>query len=130
MLKYPFVSNRVLAVGVILLLVVSVVVYFMFDPSTSGWFPRCSFYVMTGYKCPGCGAQRMLHSLLHGDVIGALRFNAYLLTVFPTLLILLAWNGWMKFMNKKWVDRTTWVLSVLLIASVLLWWLLRNVFNW
>ena len=132
MLELPHIHipNRIIIAIAIMMLLVFVAVYFIFDPSDSRFFPKCGFYLSTGYKCPGCGSQRMIHSLLHLDFLSALRYNAYMLTVFPLLLALLAWNGWMKFMNKKWVDRTTWVLSVLLIASVLLWWLLRNVFNW
>ena len=54
-------------------------VYYALDPSASGLFPRCVFLSMTGYKCPGCGSQRAIHALLHGDVLGAFKYNALLL---------------------------------------------------
>ena len=104
--------------------------YFAYDPTTEGWFPKCRIYQLTGYKCPGCGSQRMLHSLLHGDVVGAFRHNAYLMTLFPVVVVLLVWNGWMKHLSPKWADVATWLLVAMLLISFVLWWVLRNVFGW
>lgn len=47
------------------------VVYFFFDPAGSRLFPRCPFLSLTGLRCPGCGSQRALHSLLHGEIARA-----------------------------------------------------------
>lgn len=47
--------------------------------------PACRFHELTGWHCPGCGGTRALRSLLHGDVIAALRMNAL---VVPGILIL------------------------------------------
>jgi len=47
-----------------------------FDPATSSFFPVCPLYSITGFACPGCGLTRGFHALFHGDVIGALDFNA------------------------------------------------------
>lgn len=69
-----------------------VAMYFIFDPSVSGWMPKCVFHSLTGYDCPGCGAQRMLHALLHGDFASAWKANAFLLCAFP-LLALLAFSA-------------------------------------
>lgn len=49
-----------------------------FNPSTTGIFPACPLYQMTGLACPGCGMTRGLHALLHGDVLGALDYNLLL----------------------------------------------------
>lgn len=59
-------------------LLVLAAVYFVFDPNVDGLFPRCGFFVLTGLKCPGCGSQRALHALLHGDVVGAFRLNMWI----------------------------------------------------
>ena len=103
---------------------------FLFDPSAGGWFPQCIFLKMTGYKCPGCGAQRMLHSLLHFDFVAAFHYNAYLLTVFPVLVLVLLWDGWQKWLSKKWSFLSTNILIGLLLVSTLLWCVLRNVYGW
>ena len=49
---------------------------FFLDPVRLGFFPSCPFHRLTGLNCPGCGATRALHALLHGDVMAALRDNA------------------------------------------------------
>lgn len=61
-------------------------IYFVFDPGAAEWMPKCLFHRLTGYDCPGCGSQRMLHSLLHGDLREAWESNALLLTGLPYLL--------------------------------------------
>jgi hypothetical protein len=62
------------------------------DPARRGVFPPCPFRALTGWWCPGCGMTRATHHLLHGDVIGALRYNALL--PFVLALITVAWLDW------------------------------------
>ena len=64
-------------------------IYYALDPSQSGVFPRCTFLTLTGYKCPGCGSQRAIHALMHGDIAGAFRFNALLLISIPWITLCL-----------------------------------------
>ena len=59
--------------------------YFFFDPVQSSWMPQCVFHKVTGLQCMGCGAQRMIHALLHGDIDGAFHANAFLLMSLPFL---------------------------------------------
>lgn len=49
-----------------------------FEPTTAGFFPVCPLYSLTGFACPGCGLTRGFHALFHGDVVGALDYNAML----------------------------------------------------
>lgn len=52
------------------------------DPTTpGGLLPVCPTKLLFGLDCPGCGTLRMLYELLHGDLAGAVRFNALALTV-------------------------------------------------
>ena len=106
------------------------VVYFALDPSTSGIFPRCVFLSMTGYKCPGCGSQRAIHALLHGDVIGAFRYNAFLLIGIPWIVLCLFAES-RRVRNPRLYARLNAPLLIwLFLAMLLIWWLLRNIFNW
>lgn len=72
-------------VAVILFLVAA---YWLFDPSRF-IFPRCPVFVLTGWECPGCGSQRALHALLHGDIAGAWHYNAFLICLAPVVALLL-----------------------------------------
>jgi hypothetical protein len=56
-----------------------------FNPTTTGFFPVCPLFKLTGILCPGCGLTRGFHALFHGDVLTALHFNA-LLPIFAFLI--------------------------------------------
>lgn len=51
--------------------------------------PRCIVHTLTGWDCPGCGAQRMAYALLHGHVRAAFDANPFLLCSLPFLLLLI-----------------------------------------
>ncbi len=52
--------------------------------------PLCTWYAMTGLYCPGCGATRATHFLLHGDFAAALRHNAAWILIVPWAFYALA----------------------------------------
>ena len=54
-----------------------------FDPAQHAFFPRCTFHMLTGLECPGCGGQRAVHQLLHGELSAALHANALLVGLLP-----------------------------------------------
>lgn len=104
-------------------------VYFFFDPNTDGLFPKCAFYVLTGWKCPGCGSQRALHALLHGDVTAALSQNMWI--PFAAIYIVLVTIA-MFFCNRN--SRYTRIVTNNYLFSAfmlftLLWFVFRNVFG-
>jgi hypothetical protein len=47
--------------------------------------PKCPFKMITGFSCPGCGIQRALYAIMHGNIKEAIvryvlpeyRFSAY-----------------------------------------------------
>jgi uncharacterized membrane protein (GlpM family) len=61
--------------------------YHYFDPSHSHLAPKCPFWLLTGYYCPGCGSQRAIHAFLNGHIWEGIRYN-YLLV--PALLYVMA----------------------------------------
>lgn len=74
--------------GLLLLLsVAAAVVFFRFNPSKYPFYPRCMLYTTTGIYCPGCGSQRALYYLLHGDISSALRCNLLLVMSQPLLVV-------------------------------------------
>ncbi len=62
-----------------------ILVYYFINPSTSFFIP-CPMYYFTGFYCPGCGSQRAIHLLLHGDIIGAFRFNPLMVLTIPIMV--------------------------------------------
>jgi len=71
------------------------VVFWAFDPDQNGFYPRCTLHSLTGLDCPGCGSQRAVHCLLHGELAAAVSANALLVLLLPVaawLLLRLAIN--------------------------------------
>lgn len=103
-------------------------VYFCFNPSENAIFPKCPFLVLTGWKCPGCGSQRAIHSLLHLDFAGAFEYNILLVTSLPLIAILIYAelrrekhpHLYIKLHNTKFI----WSYFAIVIA----WWIGRNIF--
>lgn len=92
---------------------------FAYNPAQTSWFPRCPFYALTGYKCPGCGTLRGLHALLHFKIADALRYNFFMIVSIP-LLSVLALMPRVRF-NRR-------LLTAILIAATF-WWIGRNLFG-
>lgn len=115
-----------IAIGIICF----IAIYLLFDPSNSRFFPKCPFLMLTGLKCPGCGSQRAIHALLCGDILSAFRYNALLVISLPIILLYgiaellrTRYNALYRKLNSP---TAIWAIFVI----VVLWWILRNIFNW
>jgi hypothetical protein len=94
---------------------------YLFDPGQYAFYPRCLFHATTGLNCPGCGALRAAHQLLHGNLGSAWALN-------PLLVLLSPWLAWMSFASLARAltgrafrrpfthPRWMWVLLAILIA--------------
>ena len=69
-------------------LVALIIIYYRVSPTSSAFFPKCAFLLLTGLKCPGCGSQRAVHALLHADLASAFAHNALLVLSLPYLALL------------------------------------------
>ncbi len=113
--------ERVLAGAGILAATAGAFVVAYLNPVTAGFFPVCPLYQLTGLNCPGCGLTRGFHALFHGDVSGALHFNALLpiyILVFGYLFVslaLIAIRGRSLSLN---IFRPNWIWSFFVIALV------------
>ena len=65
-------------------------VLFEFAPAQYPFYPLCVFHRLTGLNCPGCGALRGLHELLHGNYATALRDNPLVMLSLPVVAFYLA----------------------------------------
>lgn len=73
------------------------------DPAQSRVLPPCLFHCVTGLYCPGCGSTRALHSLLQGDVCGALAKNSLLVISLPFLAVLYTRPAWTRGRRIPWI---------------------------
>jgi hypothetical protein len=77
----------------------SAAVLFRFDPMQVAFYPRCPLFLLTGLYCPGCGALRAGHALLHGELVQALGFNVLFVLALPAFAYVAAsrvreaWGG-------------------------------------
>jgi len=105
-----------------------VVVLFVFDPSTAGFFPVCTLHEMTGLQCPGCGGLRAVHQLTHGHLEAAWHLNPLVVALFPVALWLGLREAVRAFTGREWPGLVTRPLFVwLLAAAMVLFGILRNV---
>jgi hypothetical protein len=110
-------SRKIVIITVAIALAAATVLYF-FNPSETNFFPRCPFYVLTGYKCPGCGSLRGIHALLHGHLIEAIRFNLFMVLSIPAIILLL--------LSPR--IRRSVLFARIVLVTVVAWWILRNAF--
>lgn len=82
--------------GIILIsLGAALFLYYKINPQSDYFFLKCPFKMATGLDCPGCGSQRALHSLMHGEFRQAFSYNPIFIFAIPYLFagILLEWFG-------------------------------------
>ncbi|MBZ0327696.1 MAG: DUF2752 domain-containing protein [Altibacter sp.] len=88
----------------------------------------CPFKFVTGYNCPGCGSQRALHQLAHGNIQTAFFLNPLLILSLPLLIYSLGLKLWNYLFET--VHRVRLFYSNLFIFSyfgiAIAYWIFRN----
>lgn len=104
-------------------------VYHSFDPAESRLFPRCPMLMLTGWKCPGCGSQRALHALLHGDFAAVWHANPMIPILLPFALLLI----WIERHPRRFPRLTRTLISQWVIFGVAIlligWTIIRNLLD-
>ena len=82
---------------------------------------------MTNFYCPGCGSQRAIHNVLHGQIFEALRHNLLV----GLLFIVLMYEGALfivkRVFNKLYKNPFHSSLTIkIILAVVIIFWILRN----
>lgn len=104
------------------------IIYYLFSPAESQFFPQCPFHFLTGYDCPGCGSQRAIHNLLHLKIKEAFLSNPLLVVAIPFLIfgIYLEYFGGKerhpKIRKALYSKRAIYVI----LAIIILFWVGRN----
>lgn len=106
-------------------LVAIALLYFFVDARTHA-FPKCPFYSLFHLYCPGCGSQRALSALLHGNIFFAFHENALMLLFLPLLMYSALINIRSNGKQKALIFYNLLFVRIVLVA-VVLFWLLRNI---
>ncbi|WP_366937736.1 DUF2752 domain-containing protein [uncultured Apibacter sp.] len=122
--------NKYLILFLTLLLIALVCIYYYYyDPGKSNYGLPCFFKLVTGLNCAGCGGQRALHNLLHGNFLLALRYNFFIYLI-PFFLYLFYVNIEVYiFRGKKFVLDFMFSnkLGIIGILIILVYMVLRNI---
>ena len=86
---------------VIIAVAILSLLYFFFPANAYSFYPDCIFHSLTGLFCPGCGSQRAVSSLLHGDLFKAIDFNLLMVLSIPLILYSAFVFTWNLFAEKK-----------------------------
>jgi hypothetical protein len=111
------------------ILIVIAVVYYQFNPAKYRFFPKCPFYMITGFDCPGCGSQRAIYCLLHGNLKEAIRYNLLLVISIPFLAIHFSYKLRSAILKKdlRWNIVYHPLTPKIIFVVVMLFWLMRNI---
>ena len=122
-------SNTIKSLLLIAFIAIAAALYFIYNPVDFVWFPKCAFYKLTGLECPACGSQRAVHAILHGDIIGGLKYNAFILISIPYGLGLIIISIFKtpftaKLRSKLLHPKVVYLYCIIFIG----WWIIRNLF--
>ncbi len=115
-------------IAMIAVLTIIVTLYYWVDPASCAWIPKCVFHEITGLDCPGCGSQRMLHALLHGDFAAAWEANAFIICAAPLLALMLWAAAFRTRLPRLYACLNSPLMIVAITLSLTLWSLFRNLY--
>jgi hypothetical protein len=92
--------NRLWYILLALLALTALAIVYAFAPGQYSFYPRCFFFGITGWQCPGCGSLRATHALLHGDIHAAFAYNPLLVSLMPATAFAGLWVGFCKLTNR------------------------------
>ena len=120
--------KKVLTVSAILLAVG--VLYVLLCTYTSFRIP-CLFRLITGFKCPGCGVTGMCLSLLKFDFESAFLHNRILTLMLPFGAVITACYLYRYIKSgEKMLGKSSRVIVFLMIAILLVFGIIRNIYGW
>ncbi len=118
--KWIFISVIVIITGI---------VYKLYDPYSVKFFPKCQFYTITGYQCPGCGSQRAIHDLLNLNFAGAVKENFLFVLSIPYLLLGAFFDLKIEY-KKKWNKFYDFFFGykaiIFIFFFIIFFWIIRN----
>ena len=118
-------QKRYIYAAITFVVVAAIAIYSYFvDTRGAALAPKCPLFLTTGYKCPGCGTQRALHELVHGNFVEFAIYNPILVIAIPYIVILV----YLQYLGGA--DRFPKANNILAWFFVIIaYWIIRNVLN-
>lgn len=123
------IKRKLYFVGGIIGLIALAFIYQKYDPAKYSLFPKCPFHLLTGFDCPGCGSQRAMHALLHGNLREAMGYNILLVISIPFLMVHFYHklrSAWLK-KDIRWAVVYHPLTPKIIFVVVALFWISRNI---
>jgi len=115
------------------IVILGCVIYYYIDPSQYQFMPKCPVKLLTTFACPGCGFQRALHAVLHGNINEAVHYNLFLLIAIPLTCIWIFNSFIIEHTSRdsfklKMVNLNK-ILIYFYLISYFIWFILRNIYK-
>lgn len=115
-------------VFVVIFVALLLLIYMNINPEDSAFFPKCTFFQLTGVECPSCGIQRALHAMLNGNYRKAFLYNPFLWLALPYVVGLIYGKLFnTKFSKILWQWLSHKYSVNLYILLYMTWWIVRNI---
>ncbi len=119
-----------MAPALLLIIAAALIIYTQYNPEENAFFPRCIFYSLTGFKCPGCGSQRAIHHLLNGNLSQAFLMNPLLIAAIPYILfwcIIYPLSGRYTWAYKARMTFYHGKAVYIILSIIIIFWIARNI---
>lgn len=121
-------KKYITAIGILIFVAVLIYFYFNNPVDKENFYVSCTFKNVTGWDCAGCGAQRSVHYLLHGNWLEALRYNALFVVALPYVFILI-YYAIRSYLFGKTYPNSFWFsgkMALIFVAVLVIYTLIRN----
>lgn len=99
--------------------------FYTHDPDTS-FSLKCTFKMLTGYDCPGCGSQRAFHAMLHGDLASAWGYNPMVFFAVPAAVYYLIVEAGRKRWPRLHAASVSPFIIIAFFVAIVAFWIGRN----
>ena len=116
---------RKVVIGSCVVICLLVIYYFLFSyfPKLA---PKCLFFELVGFNCPGCGISRMLSNFIKLNFIDGIKFNYFLAFTMPFVLFAIAYSVYLYLINKK-ANKVFNVCCFVYLVLLIIWGFVRNI---
>lgn len=128
-------NHKVKIITTTLLIISGVVVFYIlyknFNPGDSTYAPKCLSYTLLDIRCPGCGLQRAVHSILNGEIMRGIYFNPLIVLSIPYVVLLMILEVFKlkhklpRLYTTLYGQKSIWILLIIIIVYTLM----RNIFK-